>query len=180
MSKKNELIYPDTESLRNVILTLNDAAIMLKGQKWDINDGHLKETVYGTVGGAAGAGVTLGAVSVFGATSGLSAAGISSGLAAIGGSMLAGIAIFPVAILAGIGAGVGIARHKRKTALNELKLKLYFDAKDKLDAFAAMDERVIESSDKARDTLALVSNIGRNLESDLRLEKIEFVRAEDK
>lgn len=67
-----------------------------------------KAKIVGAVGGVAGVGGSVGAVSVAGSVAGLSAAGVTSGLAAIGGlvggGMVAGLAV-TAAIPLAIGAG---------------------------------------------------------------------------
>lgn len=68
--------------------------------------------VVGTVGGIAGVGASVGAVSAAGTVSGLGAAGVTSGLAAIGGmvggGMVAGLAVTAAAPLAIGGCTYGL------------------------------------------------------------------------
>jgi hypothetical protein len=76
-----------------------------------MNSGMTKSEVIGSsVGGVAGAGVSVSgsvlAISTAGSVPGLSAAGIATGVAAIGGSMIGGIIVCTggTAILVGAGA----------------------------------------------------------------------------
>jgi len=66
------------------------------------------------VGGVAGVGGSVAAVSVCGTVSGLSAAGISSGLAAIGGTMAGGVVVVAAVPLAAVGLGYGVVQLFKK------------------------------------------------------------------
>ena len=179
MNIKKELYYKDKDSLRNATQIINEAALMLNDERFSISESKLTETALGTAGGALGAGITVGAISLSGSVSGLSAAGITSGLAAIGGSMLVGIAILPAAIIGGAGLGVLIAHTKGERELKEIKARLYLDAKAKLGALTEVSKRISGSDDleKINSELVLLKNVVDTLDHDIRMQKIDINKA---
>ena len=173
---RKKLFYPDMESLRAVTAVLNEAAVLVNGNEWSLRDGKLTQAIGGTMGGVAGTGAAVGAIAVCGEVGGLSAAGISSGLAAIGGSMLVGLCVLPVAAVGGIIIGSSLVRHSKNKKLKETKLELYNDAVAKNTEISKFSTRILTESENRHviRVNALLENIIDNLKSDLKEEKIPF------
>ena len=128
---KKNMNYKDIDSLKQVVIVINEASDALKDKSRTISESSIPEALAGALGAGIGGAGSLAVLSGLG-VSGLSAAGVTSGLAAVGsivgGGVAAGLCIVaaPAVVLAA--GGVGIAAHLKSKKLQEEKERLYQEA----------------------------------------------------
>lgn len=135
--QKKNMVFPNVESLQQVVNVINEAAAALNDKSRTIKESAIPDALAGALG--AGIGGVGSFVALYGlGTVGLSAAGITSGLATagaiVGGGMVAGVFVLaaPIAILAA--GGVGVANHLKNKQLQQEKERLYKEALRKHEA----------------------------------------------
>lgn len=138
MTEKKKLLFPNYDSLQQVVNVVNEATQALNDKSRTIKESTIPAVLAGALGAGVGGAISFAALYSLGLT-GLSAAGIMSGLAvaggaasvAVGGAVSASVAgLFVLALpVAGLAAGgVGIATHFKSKQLKQEKERLYKEA----------------------------------------------------
>lgn len=157
VSKKENMIFKDIQSLQEIVNVVNDSDKAIKNKKRTINDSAIPEVVSGAVGAGLGGVGSFFALYGLG-TTGLSGAGIISGFATAGGIIGGGAVIgfyvlaAPIAILAA--GGVGIVSYIRRKQLKNEKYRLYNAVIAKQNSIIKSQNRETNASKERIDYLA--------------------------
>ena len=137
MSKKEEKLFPNLESMQGVVNVVNEASEALNDKSRTIMKSSIPEVLAGALGAGIGGAGSFAALYGLG-TVGLSAAGITSGLAAAGavagGGMVAGVFVLAASLVLLGAAGVKYASHRKEQQLRQEKERLYKEALRKHEA----------------------------------------------
>lgn len=162
ITKKKDMNFQNVEALRSVVNVVNEAAAALNDKKRTIRESAIPEVLAGALGAGIGGVGSFAALYGLGSVVGLSATGITSGLAAagsiVGGGMVAGVFVLaaPVAVLGGVGVGVGVASHLKHKQLRQEKERLYREALSKHDAII---KALKEEADADRERLDYLQSL---------------------
>ena len=153
-----QLRYPNDQSLNPVRLAISEARSFVNNPEEQMSNmtEEAQQFLGFFAGAGAGAGVSLVALYSAGIT-GLSAAGITSGLAAIGGSMVAGIGVLALPVVA-LGVGgylLAKALGSASEDLNTVKRRLLADCRRLLPLVQNYD--VDSQPENVRDMSQLIS-----------------------
>lgn len=172
VTKKNKMIFQNSEALQQVVNVINEASAALDNNQRTIKDSSIPEVLVGALGAGLGGALSFSALYGLG-TVGLSAAGITSGLAAagMGAGMVAGIGVLAApAVVLGIG-GYAIASNLKGKQLKEEKERLYKEALTKHQAIIeALQKESIENKERIeylQSINVLLERAVRDLEKDL-------------
>lgn len=137
VKKKKRMVFPNVESLQQVVNVVNETAFALNDKNRTIRESAMPEVLAGALGAGIGGVGSFAALYGLGVV-GLSAAGITSGLAvagaAVGGGMVAGIFVLAAPVAALAAGGVGVASHLKNRLLRREKERLYTEALRKHEA----------------------------------------------